>query len=63
MQEVSEDTFLVGEFTADASTRVIGDNYQSAMTYSNFTQARLALALESKRKKEKRSRLVLEEMA
>ena len=38
MQEVSEETFLVGEFTADASTRVIGDNYQSAMTYSNFTR-------------------------
>jgi alpha-glucosidase len=38
MQEVSPESFLVGEFTADASTRISGENYQSAMTYSNFTR-------------------------
>lgn len=38
MADVAEESFLVGEFTADASTRLLGDNYQSAMTYSNFTR-------------------------
>ncbi len=38
MDEVSENTFLIGEFTSDAANHVEGDNYQSTMTYSNFTR-------------------------
>lgn len=38
MDEVSEDTFLIGEFTSDAANHVEGDNYQSTMTYANFTK-------------------------
>ena len=38
MDEISPDTFLIGEFTSDAANHVEGDNYQSTMTYSNFTR-------------------------
>ena len=38
MDEVSPETFLIGEFTSDAANHVEGDNYQSTMTYSNFTR-------------------------
>ena len=38
MNEVNPDSFLIGEFTADAASFIQGDNYQSAMTYSNFTR-------------------------
>ena len=38
MDEVSEDTFLIGEFTSDAANHVEGDSYQSTMTYANFTR-------------------------
>ena len=38
MDEVSEDTFLIGEFTSDAAHHVQGDGYQSTMTYANFTR-------------------------
>jgi alpha-glucosidase len=38
MDEVNENTFLIGEFTSDAANHVEGDNYQSTMTYSNFTR-------------------------
>ena len=38
MNEVNPDTFLIGEFTSDAANHVEGDNYQSTMTYSNFTK-------------------------
>jgi len=38
MDEVSRDTFLIGEFTSDAAEFVEGDTYQSTMTYSNFTR-------------------------
>lgn len=38
MNEVAPESFLIGEFTSDAATRIQGDNYQSAMTYSNFTR-------------------------
>ena len=33
MDEVSPETFLIGEFTSDAANHVEGDNYQSTMTY------------------------------
>ena len=38
MDEVSPDSFLIGEFTSDAANHVEGDSYQSTMTYSNFTR-------------------------
>ena len=38
MDEVSPNSFLIGEFTSDAANHVEGDNYQSTMTYSNFTR-------------------------
>jgi alpha-glucosidase len=38
MDEVNPNTFLIGEFTSDAANHVEGDNYQSTMTYSNFTR-------------------------
>ena len=38
MDEVSPDSFLIGEFTSDAANHVEGDTYQSTMTYSNFTK-------------------------
>lgn len=38
MDEVDEDTFLIGEFTSDAANHIEGDSYQSAMTYANFTR-------------------------
>ena len=38
MDEVGEDTFLIGEFTSDAAEFVEGDSYQSTMTYANFTR-------------------------
>ena len=38
MDEVSPETFLIGEFTSDAANHVEGDTYQSTMTYANFTR-------------------------
>jgi alpha-glucosidase len=38
MDEISPDTFLIGEFTSDAANHVEGDSYQSTMTYANFTR-------------------------
>jgi alpha-glucosidase len=38
MDEVNPNSFLIGEFTSDAANHVEGDNYQSTMTYSNFTR-------------------------
>ena len=38
MDQVNPDTFLIGEFTSDAANHVEGDNYQSTMTYANFTK-------------------------
>jgi alpha-glucosidase len=38
MDEVSSDTLLIGEFTSDSANHVDGDNYQSTMTYANFTK-------------------------
>ena len=37
VQSVRPDAFLIGEFTKDAAAHVVGDSYQGAMTYSNFT--------------------------
>jgi Glycosidases len=38
MTEVNPNSFLIGEFTSDAANHVEGDNYQSTMTYANFTR-------------------------
>jgi alpha-glucosidase len=38
MSEVNPNSFLIGEFTSDAANHVEGDNYQSTMTYANFTK-------------------------
>lgn len=38
MTEVNPNSFLIGEFTSDAANHVQGDNYQSTMTYANFTR-------------------------
>jgi alpha-glucosidase len=38
MDEVSPDTFLIGEFTSDSANHIEGDTYQSTMTYANFTK-------------------------
>jgi alpha-glucosidase len=37
VQLVRSDALLIGEFTKDASSQVVGDSYQGAMTYANFT--------------------------
>ena len=38
MDEISPETFLIGEFTSDAANHIEGDTYQSTMTYANFTK-------------------------
>lgn len=38
MTEVNPNSFLIGEFTSDAANHVEGENYQSTMTYANFTR-------------------------
>jgi alpha-glucosidase len=38
MSDVNPNSFLIGEFTSDAANHVQGDNYQSTMTYANFTR-------------------------
>lgn len=38
MSEINPDTFLMAEYTSDASMQINGSNWQSAMTYSNFSK-------------------------
>lgn len=38
MSDINSEAFLIGEFTSDAANHVQGDNYQSTMTYANFTR-------------------------
>jgi len=38
MRQARPDSFLIGEFTADASAATVGENYQGTMTYSAFTR-------------------------
>lgn len=38
MDSVNPDSFLIGEYTADAGPNISGEHYQGAMTYNNFTR-------------------------
>ncbi|MFM7014175.1 MAG: glycoside hydrolase family 13 protein [Actinomycetota bacterium] len=38
MQEINDETLLLGEYTSDAQDHFSGDGYHGAMTYFNFTK-------------------------